>query len=271
MTAFATERRPLEALLGSRRWIRRSEPFPHVVAYDVFSDAFAEELEQAWQEILRPGLDSSDQRLSYMGWYDAYGASFSPDEPDPFGVFISRGWHDLLASVAGVRATGQMNAGLHYHATGSAHGFVHNDLNPAWFAEYDAPDGIQVTRANMVSYTTGEVFTEGVIAVRAVRAVAMLYFLGNAPWSSGDGGELGLYSYHEESPGVPDVAVPPVNNSLVLFECTPYSYHGFISNRANPRASVIAWLHQSESEALARWGRDALVPFGRREVRHRAR
>lgn len=270
MSVAAPSAPPLASVVGSRRWLKRNDPFPHIVVRDVFTNEFHSELEAAWAKILEPGLDAPGQRLSHMGWYDSYGLSFSQDETLPFRIFVSRPWHDLLARAAGVRATGHVNAGIHHHATGSAHGFVHNDLNPAWFAETESSEGIHVARQELVSYTTGEILHPGSTRVRYVRSLAVLYFLGNAPWSPGDGGELGLYRYHDDRPGSPEVAVPPLNNSLVIFECTPYSFHGFISNRANPRTSVIAWLHQSERDVAERWGLDALVPFARREGRGHA-
>jgi hypothetical protein len=48
--------------------------------------------------------------------------------------------------------------------------------------------------------------------------------------------------------------VPPINNSMLLFECTPYSYHSFISNRRSVRNCLVMWLHRPKEEVTARWG-----------------
>ena len=56
----------------------------------------------------------------------------------------------------------------------------------------------------------------------------------------------------------PAAAVPPVNNMLLAFECTPNSYHSFISNKVAERNSVIMWLHRSDEMAVNRWGENTL-------------
>jgi hypothetical protein len=250
-------------MLANRRWLCRTDPFPHVTAANVFVPSVSEALSAAARRIRERGLDGSG-RYSYMGWYDAHGLSFDAAEPWPLGLFVSKQWHDLIAGVARVEATGHVNAGLHYHAPGSSHGFVHNDLNPAWFARTPEYDEVELARHDVVKYTTGESPRPGVRPIRVVRAAALLYFLDNDGWRPGDGGELGLYRSISDEPGRPAHVIAPRTNSLVLFECTPYSYHCFISNSRVGRTSVIMWLHRSERDAIRRWGEGALVPFARR-------
>ena len=50
-----------------------------------------------------------------------------------------------------------------------------------------------------------------------------------------------------------------MNNSLVLFECTPFSWHGYLGNRAKPRNSVVMWLHRPKADVVARWGEPSIV------------
>jgi Rps23 Pro-64 3,4-dihydroxylase Tpa1-like proline 4-hydroxylase len=95
----------------------------------------------------------------------------------------------------------------------------------------------------------------------AVRAVAVIYYLNNPQWQPGDGGETGLYRTVRDAIEHPVAVVPPLNNSLVAFECTPGSYHTFRSNVRHPRNSVVIWLHVEKSAAIARWGESALVRF----------
>jgi Rps23 Pro-64 3,4-dihydroxylase Tpa1-like proline 4-hydroxylase len=96
-------------------------------------------------------------------------------------------------------------------------------------------------------------------AYERVRAVAVLFYVGNEPWRPGDGGETGLYETADLPVDRPSVAVPPVNNRLLAFECTPTSFHSFISNRRSGRTSMIQWLHRSREEAVGRWGENSLV------------
>jgi hypothetical protein len=164
----------------------------------------------------------------------------------------------MLAGLFDVTATGQVNAGLHHHAVGSDHGHVHNDLNVGWFADYPTDDGIQLSRHDLCSYISGQANSADAVPRPAVRAVAMIFYAANAPWSRGDGGETGLYVRRGDQPGEACVAVPPANNSLLAFECGPWTFHGFLSNTRHPRTSVILWLHRSVEEVTERWGEGAI-------------
>lgn len=245
---------PLREHLANRRWVRRLTPFPHVVAQNVFTEAFAAALDDhfRWIEKAHPETFRRD-----MAGYDASGAQLDNFRDGPLGVFVSREWHDLVAGVAGVRATGDVSASVHHHDPGGASGWPHNDLNPGWFGgPPPGPDEIRLPGDTEVDYNHGT-RPDGVSARETVRAVSILYYLANDPWQPGDGGETGLYRHcRADALGA---AVAPVNNSLVLFECTPYSWHGFLSNRVRARNSVVMWLHRDRAEAVERWGGDAIV------------
>ncbi len=246
-------------VLQSRRWWRRERPFTHFVATDVFSPEFYAELEGSFRAILAGGLDKSFPR-GKTG-YDAYIHSFPPGIDGPLSFFVSRGWHDLLAALAGVKVTDDVGAALHHHEPGSRDGTIHNDLNPGWFdASAAGADGINRASSARCDYKHGEPLTPGAQPVERIRAIAMIYFLNNAPWREGDGGECALYA-HRGSTAVQ--SIPPVSNSLLAFECTPYSYHRFLANRAGTRDSVVLWLHRKREHAVERWGQRAIVTWSR--------
>ena len=99
------------------------------------------------------------------------------------------------------------------------------------------------------------------MAVReTMRAIAILYYLNNPEWLPGDGGETGLYRAITDQVDQAVVSVPPINNTLVAFECSPYSFHAFRTNR-QPRNSLVMWLHREKAEALAQWGEGSIVPW----------
>jgi hypothetical protein len=249
-------------VLAAQSWMRHAEPFPHVVARSAFVDEFYNELDAAFGEVLAHGFggrpDQLDRRIP---GYDAYGLTLPAEQPEPFGLFVSRAWHDLLAGVLGVTGTGYVTCGLHHHAVGSASGQVHNDLNPSWFAVYDSPSGIRVTRHDLVGLTSGEVRRPGIETVEMVRAGVMLLYLHNPPWRPGDGGGTGLYAAVTDEVERPYAMVPPLNNSILAFECTPYSYHSFIHNAHSPRNCLILWLHEEPATVASRWGLEAIVPW----------
>jgi Rps23 Pro-64 3,4-dihydroxylase Tpa1-like proline 4-hydroxylase len=81
----------------------------------------------------------------------------------------------------------------------------------------------------------------------------MIYYLNNDGWQPGDGGETALFATGKLGVG-PFGLCPPVNNSLLLFECTPHSFHSLIANPRRARDSVILWLHSTVEDAEAKWG-----------------
>lgn len=76
--------------------------------------------------------------------------------------------------------------------------------------------------------------------------------------------KTGLYENSEQPIDEPTKTIPPVNNTLLIFECTPRSYHSFIQNRRSARNSIIMWLHRPKSDAIQRWGSDAIIGWGGR-------
>ena len=249
----------LDAVLANRRWWWRRRPFPHVTARDVFDAPTYDQIEQAFRDMLKA------QASGYLSGHDIHGRTLGPEDSGPLALFASHEWHDMLARLLGVEATGDVNCGLHHHEVGSADGFPHNDLNPGWFADYPTDDGIRLARPDLCSYTTGKPVRSGVQPRETVRAAAVLFYVDNPPWSPGEGGNTGLYSSAADPPDRPQAAVPPINNSLLAFQCTPFSYHGFISNRVSPRNSIVMWLHQPKAHAVARWGAESIVQYGQAE------
>lgn len=247
-----------KAVLNSSRWWWRQRPFTHFVVTDVFVPEFYAALEGAFQAVLTRGLDESFQR-SKSG-YDAYIRNFEPDIDGPLSLFVSREWHDLLASLVGIEATGDVSAALHHHQQHSRDGIVHNDLNPGWFASSAREDGINCADSALCNYKFGTPHAPGTQSVERVRAIAMIYFLNNLPWKEGNGGECALYEYRTSAAFE---AVAPISNSMLVFECTPYSYHRFLSNRAATRDSVILWLHRRREHAVERWGKRSIVTWSR--------
>jgi hypothetical protein len=246
-------------VIQNRRWWRRERPFSHVVATDVFIDSFHAELTEVFCSILGRGLGESFRRSSRG--YDAYIHALPADIGPPLSFFISCGWRDLLATLLNVQVTHDVSAALHHHEPRSKDGVVHNDLNPGWFIERPRNDGINSASSSWCNYNHGDPHERGTTPVCRTRAIAMLYFLNNGPWRAGQGGECGLYATRDASE--PDAKIAPIDNSILVFECTPYSYHRFLSNHGGSRDSIILWLHRKRELAVARWGERAIVKWSR--------
>jgi hypothetical protein len=250
--------------LTNRAWQYRSVPYPHFQAQEVFQQDTYRGIENAVQELIDRGLSDthSPQCLSRnLGEYDAYSMLVGHPLNGPLAIFSSRQWHDLLRSLLGIQATGDVQISVHHHQPGSRAGWIHNDLNPGWFPADIPADGINLGDVDTCCYKTGQVFAKGLAARKTVRSGAMLFYLGNQDWEPGWGGETGLFEQHSPRLDHPYTKVPPLNNSLLVFECTPYSFHAFLGNNTAPRTSIVMWLHTPYEEASARWGETSIVEW----------
>ncbi len=181
----------LPDLLAHRQWVRREWPFPYIVAQNVFKAEFYQELDAQFRDLERtnPEMFRRD-----MKGYDASATELSHHCDGPLSVFASRSWHDMLAKIWGVQATGDVAASLHHHEPGGASGWPHNDLANGWYPDRELkPDEVQLSNSAEVNYYHGRVKPE-TPARETVRAVALLYYLGNPEWQPGDGGETGLFT-----------------------------------------------------------------------------
>lgn len=105
------------------------------------------------------------------------------------------------------------------------------------------------------NYFTGQAKVPDAKPKEYIRAATMIFYLCNDGWEQGDGGETGIYSADCETEDTVVKLIPPLNNSLFLFECSPHSYHRFVTNPGRTRNSIILWLHASVQDAEARWGK----------------
>lgn len=236
----------LSSVLANRRWQWRRRPFPHVVAQRVFVPDVHQRLTAAFRAI----MDRRDDR-SYNAKHDFVGASLTQANAGDLSIFLSRGWHDAITGVFGIETTGQITAGLHRHPPGSRNGFPHNDIVPERLGEENRPEEI-ITYSSL----SGRQSNSG----SRVRAIAAIYYLNNGQWRPGDGGETGLYLNWDNPVTEPTTRVPPIDNSLLAFECNPYSYHSFLANRRR-RDSVIVFFFRDVDDFVELWGPDGLQQY----------
>lgn len=256
----------LAPLLAHRRWWRYRYPFPHLRAVNVFRPAVYAELEDAFLSWLK----ATDGGTVLAG-HDLRGTTLSSEVEGPLRLFASPGWHRLIARACSVKATGHVNLGLHHHRPGSLPGFPHTDLNPGWFPEPvpdgpdrpGNPDAIVLAAPGRVNYVSGQVSDASARPVKVIRAVAVIFYLANPMWEAEHRGKTGLYR-NGGAGAQPVTSIPPHSNSLLAFECTPWSFHGFLGGGCVPRNSVVQWLHQSADAATDRWGAGQIRNYGAR-------
>lgn len=250
----------LTEILAHREWLKRSSPFPHVAARNVFTADFYAALAARLRAILARGLSETPEpgRFSRnIRGYDCYGIGFELGIPEPLAVFLSLEWRDLLNGIFDIPPTPYLFAGSHHHGPGSGDGFVHSDYNPVWFRRSSEGE-IRIPDNTVCTYKTGAGPLPCSDKIEVVRGAVVLFFLLNDGWQPGDGGELGLFASGQSLVSEPAAVCPPINNSLVAFECTPRSFHAFLKNTRLPRTSIIMWTHRPMPDAVSRWGEDRL-------------
>jgi LPS sulfotransferase NodH len=245
LPAMASPAWDLAPLLGNRRWWFSTRPFRHVVAHGVFAPEFYEQLLAAFQAM------TDGDALAYNTEHDFVGRSLNTGTEGPLSVFVSEQWHDLFARLFGIVTTGQSTAGIHRHFPGSRNGFPHNDISPQPLVNDVMPDEIIVH---------GGADAAPADNVETVRAVAILFYLNNGPWRPSHGGQTGMYRHWSDPVSRPLAAAPPVDNSLLAFECSPYSYHSFMANSTR-RDSVISFLYRTLDDFVAVWGPDGVRQY----------
>ena len=183
-------------MLAQRRFWRRTEPFPHLYATDVFTPEFHEALTAQFREILGRGFGTPGEMGRFtrnMPHSDAYGYDLLPEQDGPLAILYGRALLDLLSRLLGVAVTADVNAALHHHQLGSKDGMIHNDVGIGYFSEQPRPDGVNPMDLRRCGYTDGHLANGATRCHQVVRAVTMIYYLANPPWRPGDGGETGLY------------------------------------------------------------------------------
>jgi hypothetical protein len=96
--------------------------------------------------------------------------------------------------------------------------------------------------------------------VQMVRAASVIFYLNNPKWKPGDGGGTGLYRHWSDPVMFPAAVAPPLNNSFLAFECSPYSYHAFLANRQR-RDSIIVFLYRELEDFVQQWGVEGLSQY----------
>lgn len=227
-------------LAPSATWLRYEKPFTHVVAQNVLAPQTYDRLEQQALGLLVDAKGRTDN-------YDARIRKIDATIAKALYPLFSPAWFSLARQALGVDAEPLIDAAIHDHPAGSRAGWAHNDFNPGRFASVPVGD-VVFSGSQGVEY---RVRADGDTAGASMRKVAGLFYLGNPDWLPEHGGETGLY-WNGGAAARLAKAVPPINNSVLLFECSPHSFHGFLGGQRQ-RRSIVFWLHCPLDEALSRW------------------
>lgn len=232
-------------------------PFFHVRATNVFPPDTYNRLSAEFAGILGRsinGATNGPKMVKSQPAYDALILAINAQLSGRFAPLFSREWICHLARLLGLPVTLRIDAALHHIPQGSRSGWLHTDLCSAWFDALAGVEGdVIFADGSRCDYFTGVRRATTAEPKEYIRAITMIYYLNNDDWRHGDGGETGLYSTSRSNLG-PTKVIAPENNSLVLFECSPHSFHRLLGNPGCSRNSIILWLHTTVESAEARWG-----------------
>lgn len=238
-------------MFDSLKWMEHSRPFRHFRAEAVLDPpaytSFTKNFEH-W---------TAQCPEDYYAGAANYDAKILTIRPEWHSVipFLNCNFLQSLAEFLKLPFVARTDAAFHSHPVGSRTGWVHTDHCPAWFHEpATETEGLGVPDRRVCDYFTGEPLCAGANPVAYARAATAIFYFGNDQWQARDGGETELSSTQKLGPRTETDLVPPRSNSLIVFECSPHSYHRFIGNNLFERKSFIFWLHDTLASTKERWG-----------------
>lgn len=234
----------------NKRWPVQRWPFKHLIVHDLFEDEVVKRLKIAFQMRIQ---DHGLRRTSVAN-YDAAIMPFVDDDRTAFFPFLNPDWLRLISRAMNLDTTLEVDGALHSHPPGSRNGWIHNDFNPGWFARSAKPDEVYLSTLGDCNYKSGKMVLADVQPVCRMRYLTLIYYLNNPHWSPGMGGETGIYLSQRQDVDRADIFVPPLNNTMLLFECTPHSWHSFRTTSFQ-RNSITLWLHRDFDQAKQQWPR----------------
>lgn len=222
----------------------KKQPFRHIVVDNFFTKNFYNELCVEFYKIMRRGL-SEEKRRDMLSRsqrsYDAYNWVINPKCGRPLDIFFSREWEEFITGTFGITSSKDTLAAFHHHQIGSNDGWVHSDFSLCSFKEDRLANGINPWHYQC-DYEDSSPDKQP-DTIKRMRSIAIIYYLFNNPrWEEGDGGETALYK--NKTPDSLASKIVPLNNRLLVFEVSPFSFHTFLKNNKYERNTIIQWFHQ---------------------------
>ncbi len=246
------------ALIDNGDWFEYKIPFRHFRAENVLDAETYSRISKNFVAVQHgdiKGKNGDVYRLEKLSQnYDALMLGMNEELKNLFEPFFSVDFLTSIAEFLKVPFNFEIDGGLHSNLVNSGTGWIHNDFCNCWFDKNFVREGnLTFPRRDMCDYFTGQQYSEKAKPVKFVRAATLIFYLCNGDWTTGDGGETALYGASQLSDNTIVDLVAPKDNSLILFECSPHSYHRFITNRNKTRNSLILWLHSTPEFSASKW------------------
>lgn len=229
-----------------------SYPYNYLQIEDLFADAMADALRERFESGIAKG--AAIGKVGEVGNLVYSAVNYTPTIADiqssEIAVFATAALRDLICGAFGIPVNDYLMIGSHRHAPPSRNGWPHTDCAIVSFPE----SGPKYNGFEIFSEDSGCTYADDSRdrqphSVKMARAVACIYYLGSEDWSEGEGGETAIYGRD----GRQVVAkVPPIPNSLLAFEISPFSLHGYLGSPNLTRDSYIWWYHSDISLSIDR-------------------
>lgn len=257
---------PLDSdIVETGEWWEVRQPFHHFRATNVFNADVYSSLSKNFLDLLDQSAGSeygthrfTRSRMADLptpsAYYDQLTIGVDEEIAKKFSPIFSessiKSLCDLLSQPFLPRIGGEMHSNLQ----GCRTGYIHNDYSAAWFDESTSSPELMFPCHSRCEYYTGKPKVTSAVPREYPRSATLIYYLANDGWTQGDGGETALYNFPWETPETHVSLVPPINNSLVVFRCSPHSYHRFLANPGRVRNSIVLRLHTTTEFARSAWG-----------------
>ena len=218
----------------------------------IVRDLFDAEVAERLKLNFRARVSERYSQRSRIADYDAVVLPFKEHDKETLSPLLDADWLKLISRAMRLDTMLEIDGALHSHPPGSRSGWIHNDYNPGWFTRAGESGEVYINSERECDYKTGKVASSEVSPICRMRYLTLIYFLDNPAWSPGMGGETGIYLSQAQSVEDADILVPPLNNTLLAFECTPHSWHSF-RQTSFPRNSITLWLHREFERAKEQW------------------
>jgi hypothetical protein len=237
---------------SAARFTLNSYPFNYLVIEDAFEPVLSLGLSCLFRELIvdARGIGKVGEVGELV--YDAL--NFTPRvehvRQTALAAIASVELREFVSSAFSIRLDENLMIGLHRHQPGSRAGWPHTDFAIVSFP--DEPPNIAGLRYfhedNGCNYADDSRDRQP-SAIKTARSIACLYFTANPDWQPGMEGETGIYA--DLGNRLVD-RIPPRNNSLLIFEISPISYHAFLGSSKVQRNSYIWWYHSNPGYLLER-------------------
>ena len=252
---------PAIPIMNDNPIILEKLPFPHVYIQNALKEEFYTVLCKYFNQVLLRGIVPSTEPLNpskFQKFSYGYDASFWQPPPDigyPINAFYEPIWVEFLSKLFNIPLTNHISLTLHHQVYDSKPFAAHNDYCLVGMSKCKGPsDKLQQYHFETPYFIKSVEEGQSLNLDIQMRSVVALFYINNLPWEEGKGGETALYEqYADYVAHKPFKKIPPISNSVLMFETTPETFHTYLPNFSKFRNTLIFWLHSDMKKKIAKY------------------